>query len=452
MLTHQSHLEIIPMNIRLSIIGLLLLAPFCLVAQEELSLDDCIKIALENNLQVKRAENNVKIAKSNRVQALMEFLPNLNASGNYNFTFGTDFDNISGKFISTTTRNSRISAGSSLMLFNGFRNTYRLKRVKSTEESSRYTLESSKLDTESNILQAYLNVALDRERVRISEERVTLLNEQLEREVKRESVGVGNLEQVYNFRSQLANENLNLVTLTNAFKADKLRLIQLLNLPNTKDYKIRTYDFGDEDLILNNPDFQGIMQQALMFSPSLKSAQLDYEAARLGLKESFSSLSPTLTASAGIGSIYSSNILDENENTINYGTQINDNRSESVGFNLNIPIFNRFRSKNTIQVARLNMLNADIAQNEVEQNVKNNVQQVYLDLVAAQETYRASQENLKALDQSFKFVKQRYEEGLTDFYTYLESLNNKNRAEIELANAKYSIVFRKKILDLLQGV
>ena len=98
------------------------------------------------------------------------------------------------------------------------------------------------------------------------------------------------------------------------------------------------------------------------------------------------------------------------------------------------------------------MLNADIAKNETEQAVKNNIQQVYLDLIAAQETFKASEENLKALNQSFQFVKQRHERGLTDFYTYLESLNNKNRAEIELANAKYSIVFRKKILELLQGI
>ena len=60
--------------------------------------------------------------------------------------------------------------------------------------------------------------------------------------------------------------------------------------------------------------------------------------------------------------------------------------------------------------------------------------------------------NLIALNQSFDFVKTRYDSGNTDFYTYLESLNNKNRAEIELVNAQYSIVFRKKILDVYRGM
>ena len=98
------------------------------------------------------------------------------------------------------------------------------------------------------------------------------------------------------------------------------------------------------------------------------------------------------------------------------------------------------------------MRNAEVAVEQAEQTVKNTLQQVYLDLITAQETYRASLENLKALEQSYTFVKKRYDAGLTDFYTFRESLNNKNRAEIELVNAKYTIIFRKKILDLMQGL
>jgi outer membrane protein len=63
-----------------------------------------------------------------------------------------------------------------------------------------------------------------------------------------------------------------------------------------------------------------------------------------------------------------------------------------------------------------------------------------------------TKDNLVALNQSFEYVKTRYENGNTDFYTYLESLNNKNRAEVELVNAKYSIVFRKKILGVYRGL
>ena len=98
------------------------------------------------------------------------------------------------------------------------------------------------------------------------------------------------------------------------------------------------------------------------------------------------------------------------------------------------------------------MLNAELFTRQTELDMINTVQAVYLDLIAAQSTYNAAYENLEALEQSFSFVSKRYDTGNTDFYTYLESLNNKNRGEIELVNSRYSIVFRKKILDLYKGL
>ncbi len=425
-------------------------------AQEELSLDDCIKIALKNNYQIKRAENSALIAKSNRVQALLEYLPNLNAAINYRIDIGPTFDNNTGTFVNRTTRRSNPGIASTFIIFNGLRNTYQYKRTQNQEESSQFALESAKIDTESGVLAAYLNVVLDRERIKIANERVKLLSEQLNREVKRESVGVGNLESVYNFKSQLANENLNLVNLTNTLKADKLRLIQLLSLKEDRDYEIKQYELEENEFLVKVDPFESVLNSALGYSPQLKSARSDFKVSKFRLKEVGSGYSPTFSVSAGIGSLFSSNntFIDSNgeEQVESFSNQLRQNEGEFINFNLDIPIFNKFRTRRDVQVARLNLANAEYTQNEAEQAVRNNIQQVYLDLVSAQETYKASLENLNSLNQSFQFVKKRYDTGNTDFYTYLESLNNKNRAEIELANAKYSIIFRKKILNLLQGV
>ena len=85
------------------------------------------------------------------------------------------------------------------------------------------------------------------------------------------------------------------------------------------------------------------------------------------------------------------------------------------------------------------------------QDVTNATQRDYLDLVAAQTSYQTAQENYEALDQTFEFIKKRFETGNTDFYSYLESLNNRNRAQAQLINAKYTIVLRKRVLDLYRG-
>jgi outer membrane protein len=128
------------------------------------------------------------------------------------------------------------------------------------------------------------------------------------------------------------------------------------------------------------------------------------------------------------------------------------NQYKGVGIGINIPIFTRWQTSANIQAAKVNMFNAELDVKQAQQTITNAIQLVYNDLQAAISTYNAAQENIDALTQSYNFSETRYEAGNTDFYTYLESLNNKNRAEIQLANAKYSIVFRKKILDIYRGI
>ena len=63
----------------------------------------------------------------------------------------------------------------------------------------------------------------------------------------------------------------------------------------------------------------------------------------------------------------------------------------------------------------------------------------------------AAKESLLNLNTSYKFAKNRYENGTIDFVTYLQSLNGKNNGEFQLARAKYAILFRQLILDIFTG-
>ena len=55
------------------------------------------------------------------------------------------------------------------------------------------------------------------------------------------------------------------------------------------------------------------------------------------------------------------------------------------------------------------------------------------------------------LQMAFEFAKSRYENGTIDFVTYLTSLNGKNTGELQLVQAKYTILFRQLILDIYTG-
>ncbi len=422
----------------------------------QLSLDQCIDIALKNNINLQVSENNAHIANSNKTQALLNFLPGVTANVDYSFTFGNFWDNSAARQVSETTERSNPWVSADIVIFNGLNNHYNLKQRSHQFESAQYGVESSKINLKNNIYSSYLSVILDKENIKISEDRIQLLSAQLDREEKRESVGVGNMESVYNFRSQLANEKLNKVSLVNQYKRDKLQLIQLLRLDISKEYTFEPIEPSLNDQLLNAKSFDEVLEGGINYSPSIKQANANYEASLYGLKIAKAQRYPRLTGSAALGSNFSSNGAwnpsnGEFNESADYFTQMDWNTQQQISLNLRIPIFTRFNTETQIQTAKLNMLNAELNHKQAELDATNALQNVYLDMLAAQETYAASVENLKALEQSFEFINRRYETGNTDFFTYLESLNNKNRAEVELVNAKYSIIFRKKILDLLQG-
>jgi outer membrane protein len=421
------------------------------------TLDDCIRIALENNLDIKRAQNNTISAKAFKIQSIANFLPNLSANLNESINFGYSFDQTAGRQVNVTTYQTYPSAQSTINIFNGLSNVNNVRRRTNELDAAEEAVEASRVQVRANVLGAYLNVILDRENIKISDERVTLLESQLEREEKRVSVGVSNPESVFNFRSQVANEKLVRVQAENTFRRDKLALIQMLQLDATKDYEIEGVSLEGDDIISDVEPYDEVLATSLNHSPALKRANFTQQASIYQFKQAGAARYPSIAAQGQFGSSYSSNgardpITGDNVANATFKTQMGWNQYKGVGIGINIPIFTRWQTSANIQAAKVNMFNAELDVKQAQQTITNAIQLVYNDLQAAISTYNAAQENIDALTQSYNFSETRYEAGNTDFYTYLESLNNKNRAEIQLANAKYSIVFRKKILDIYRGI
>lgn len=429
------------------VVGLLITSSvFAQDEKEVLTLEKCVELALQNNIDLKRAQNNVILGKSNKSQAVMNFLPNVNASVGYSVSNGTSFDPNSGQRVTDTYEQSRPSLNANWNLFSAFFNHHLLNRRENELESSVYALRHSEIILMANVLLRYLNVALDRENIKNAQTRLELLQSQLEREVKRESVGVASLENVYNFRSQVANQKLILVGLENQYKSDFLALIQTLQLNNPDDYVLADFEvqISPEDTQVD--PFEHVMAEILESSYNIKSAHHLMLAATNQLKATRTNLFPSIGVGAGLGTQFSTN----NEGEI--FEQYRNLTFNSYGFQINIPIFNNFISRNQVTQAKVNMFNSELNYKQAVLDVTNRIQQDYLDLVSAITSYESATENYEAQEQTFNFVQTRFDIGATDFYTYLESLNNKNNAEIMLINAKYSIAFRNQILDLFRGM
>jgi len=180
--------------------------------------------------------------------------------------------------------------------------------------------------------------------------------------------------------------------------------------------------------------------------PEIRSALLNQKNSELQLSVAKGANYPSVSFSAGYGTYYS----DQREETMM--DQFNENRNPSISFGLRIPIFNNWQTNTTIRNAHLNVKSAEIDLKTAEQTLFKEIQQANNDAIAYFEKYKASIENVKSMEESFRYVQQKFEIGVLNATDYTVAKTNLFKAMSELSQAKYQFVFQLKVLDYYKGI
>ena len=117
-----------------------------------------------------------------------------------------------------------------------------------------------------------------------------------------------------------------------------------------------------------------------------------------------------------------------------------------------MPIFNRLSNTSNYQRAQITKQQAEITQQNVENQLRQNIESAYNNALAGLKSYEASEKRVNALEESFRAAEQRYNVGSANFLDYRVAINNLFAARtIGLVRAKYEYIFRITILDFLFG-
>jgi outer membrane protein len=95
----------------------------------------------------------------------------------------------------------------------------------------------------------------------------------------------------------------------------------------------------------------------------------------------------------------------------------------------------------------LNKQNSELQAKQVRQQLRQTIEQAYIDAKNAYQTYQTRQEQVKALVNSFEVTDKRYQAGASNVVDYNLAKNNVENAKTDLVRSKYEYLFRKKVLD-----
>lgn len=449
---------------------LLLLFPLFQFSQPW-TLEKCVQYALDNNINVKQAKLQTDIAKKQLTQSYLNtFLPNVDASATYNVSVGNSVNQFTFSVIEGSLQTITGNIQASMPIFTGLQQIYGIQRNKHDLAASTFDAEDVKNQIALAVTSSFLNIILAKEMLKVAEKQLQLTLEQVSVTEKR--VHTGSLPEValLELEAQKARNEADIVNAKNQIDLAVVNLKNLLLIPSESGFEIEIPQIKADVLSLDpSQSLNTILKNALAAQPSIKAAEARIQSAFSSLRIARGAFSPTISVFGSIGS----NFSDQNKRPTAYdtiylggifpqpvpkdyklvpfGDQLNQTLRKVGGISLNIPISGKGQRITNEQISRIQLQSRQFDLENRKNQLIQQVTEAYTNARAAAESFNANTKSYYAARQSFEAAKLRFENGMVSQFDFERLRTNMLVAESQMLQAKYTFLFRQKVLDFYQG-
>ena len=435
------------------LVSLVVLVRLGLLAQDRLwNLRECCDYAVEHNISIKQQQNQCRQQELQLSTSKSQRLPDLSASAGQNFSFGRGLT-AQNTYSNTNTSSTSFSLSSSVPLFTGFQIPNQIKLNQLNLEAATADLEKAKNDIRMQVAQAYVQILYDMEIAEVAHRQIGIDSMQVVRLQAFVDNGKAAEAELSQQKATLANSRLTATQADNNTRLAILSLTQLLELPSPDGFSIVRPDLSEFSEISGLSGVSGltpdiIYAEALGLKPEILSQELRLKGTEQSIKIAQAGNLPTLSLSGGLGTNYYTTSGFKSDA---FGTQLKNNFSQYIGLNLNVPIFNRFQTRNNIRNARIEQENQQLQLDNTKKTLYKDIQQVYYNALNAQSKEKSSKEALQSTKDAFMLMQAKYENGKATITEFNESKNNYLKAESDLVQARYENLYQQALIEFYRG-
>ena len=409
-------------------------------AQHEWTLQECTNYAVENNIQIKKSEQSLESQEIRLNSSQNAFLPEVSASASQNFSFGRGLT-ANNTYSNTNTRTTSFSVGASMTLFNGFQRKNNVELNKLNLSAYSADLEKTKNDIRLQVAQAYVQILYNMEIEDVAYRQTQIDFAQVNRLETFVANGKVSEAELAQQKAAHANSILIYTQAINTRKLSLLTLSQLLELPSADSFAIARPDTSQLSFV-NYP-------LSINYDrPEIKAEEIRLDATEYNLKVAKGGYYPTLTLSGGMSTNYytASNLPSES-----FSKQIDNNFSQYISLNLNIPIFNRFSTRNNVRDVKIQQHSQQYSLDLARKTLSKEIQQVTLNAENAAAKVTAAREAVANSETAFRLAQARYENGKSTITEFNESKNSYMKSQSDLAQAVYECMYCAMLVKWYQG-
>lgn len=422
--------------------ALLLVVSFNTQSQP-LTLDDCIKIALENNTTLANAKASMEDMRLLMDVSRAGYLPVVTAYADYNHqeykpkytAFALQSQNL---FM-----NRIYSAGINLQqtLWDGG-NTIAVNKIADVDyKASKSDFENTRQMLIYGVEEAYLNLLKQKQLLTVYEETLTSSQEALKKAESMEQVGASSRTDVLKARVKVEDDRLNLIKAQNYLEAAKANLNYIMG--RDVNMEIDAADMETPESLSIN--YEEAVKTALENHPALKKAGYDKKSSEYTIERAKSAFLPQLTGSYNFGT--SSPAFNELADPFN-----KDNEFQwSAGITLSINLFDGLASPANYQRAKVGKRVAEDNFEQAYRDVVLEVKAAYLGLDEAEKSIAAASERVLSAEEDFKLSTARYNLGAGTILEQIDAQLALTSAKAQKIQAEYNYKFAQSRLQKAIG-
>jgi outer membrane protein len=319
---------------------------FCALASAQdtsWSLTRCMETGLQNTIEIKIRQLEIKRTQKSQNSILNRMLPTVDLYGQQGYNFGSTIDPSTNGRVSSNIQNDNfyLNAKMNLIDFSAFANA---KKDKINIEQAKAEKEVVENEYKLQILESYYQVLYIKELLKIQKEQLKQALFNLDRVTKEVAIGSKPQSDLYDMQLSFSEEeNRNLET-EQLCAIKKTELFQLMNVTDVATNEVVLEPYLKERTKDSDSE---------LYNPKIKLAELNYQNSLKSIRLERASNLPILSAYYGYFTFYYKNIKQANANTDSFFNQLEDNKSQQVGMQLSVPVFNGFRNNKKISASKI---------------------------------------------------------------------------------------------------
>ncbi len=411
-------------------------------AQDLLTVDQAVQMALENNYQIKIASNELQIDEVSVSPGNAGMLPQLAANVvDNNSTLNLSQTRSDGSIVErNNAKNNSLNYGVVLdwTLFDGFRMFANLEQLKETKKLGEAELKQVILTKVGEVMVTYYDLVLQQQQlsaldstILISEQRVVLAQ-------NRFTIGKASKLEVLNAQVDLNTDQTLMQRQQERYANTKTQLNEQIARDLKTEFKVIPEIFVDQGLLLAD-----LEQRVADQNPQLEAEMINKRISELELKQIKASRYPSIYATSGYN-------FGQSESSLGFTTSSN-SRGWNYGFGASLNIFDGFNQNRSEQIGKIAVENAEISIQEQKQQLMALVGTTYQTYLTNISLIELEGKNEAIAKENLDITVDKYRIGIIPTIEFRTAQLNYITAKVRYSNAKFLAKVSEIILKQLAG-